>query len=166
MRRFINSLVMMILVSLGSFLTIFTWSAVVGEPVSAAVIKEGADATCSKSILGLRPWYRGLVTRDGTKDNQCRIGTIAEDGNGNTKVAPFVWVIILNLMYDASLLSSLVATGFIVWGGYKYITSEGDPSKVMTGKKIITGAVIGLILTVSASMIADTIVNVLESAAS
>ena len=65
-------------------------------------------------------------------------------------------------MFDASLLSSFVATGFIIWGGYKYITSEGDPSKVQIGKKIITGAVIGLIITISASVISDTIVNVIS----
>ena len=68
-------------------------------------------------------------------------------------------------MYDASLVASLVATGFIIWGGYKYITSEGDPSKVMIGKKIITGAVIGLILTISASVISDTLVNVISGVA-
>ena len=68
-------------------------------------------------------------------------------------------------MYDASLVSSLVATGFIIWGGYKYITSEGDPSKVMAGKKIITAAVIGLVLTISASVISDTIVNVISGVA-
>ena len=54
---------------------------------------------------------------------------------------------------------------FIVWGGYKYIMSEGDPSKVALGKRIITGAVIGLIITISASVISDTMVNVISEVA-
>ena len=111
----------------------------------------------------IRCWYRGIVTRDSS--GSCTIGKIALDDNGNTKLAGFVWVIILNLMYDASLVSSFVATGFIIWGGYKYITSEGDPSKVMSGKKIITAAVIGLVLTISASVISDTLVNVISGVA-
>ena len=138
----------------------FLWSEVTSVPVEAAVIEESVDSSCANSVLGLRPWYRGIVTRDSS--GSC---TIALDDNGNTKLAGFVWVIILNLMYDASLVSSFVATGFIIWGGYKYITSEGDPSKVMSGKKIITAAVIGLVLTISASVISDTLVNVISGVA-
>ena len=88
-------------------------------PVEAAVIEESVDASCANSVLGLRPWYRGIVTRDSS--GSCTIGKIALDDDGNTKLAGFVWVIILNLMYDASLVSSLVATGFIIWGGYKVV---------------------------------------------
>ena len=141
----------------------FLWSEVTSVPVEAAVIEESVDSSCANSVLGLRPWYRGIVTRDSS--GSCTIGKIALDDNGNTKLAGFVWVIILNLMYDASLVSSFVATGFIMWGGYKYITSEGDPSKVMSGKKIITAAVIGLVLTISASVISDTLVNVISGVA-
>ena len=39
--------------------------------------------------------------------------------------------------------------------------SEGDPGKVTEGKKIITGAVIGLVMTISATVLADTISNVI-----
>ena len=161
MKRYVNSLVTMALVFVTSFGLMWTWATVTSQPVEAAVITEEVDSSCANSMLGLRPWYRGIVTRDASS-NSCRVGTIATDENGNSNLAAFVWVIILNLMFDASLLSSFVATGFIIWGGYKYITSEGDPSKVQIGKKIITGAVIGLIITISASVISDTIVNVIS----
>lgn len=163
MRRHIHGLMVLIMVFFSSFNLLYVWSEVVSEPVNAAVIEESVDAGCANSLLGLRPWYRGVVTRDSS--GKCRVGTIAQDSDGNTRLAPFVWVVILNLMYDASLLSSLVATGFIVWGGYKYIMSEGDPSKVALGKRIITGAVIGLIITISASVISDTMVNVISEVA-
>ena len=45
------------------------------------------------------------------------------------------------------------------------IRSEGEPGKVMEGKRIITGAVIGLILTISASVISDTLVKVIGGVA-
>lgn len=163
MRRHIQGLAMLVMAFFSIFSLTFLWSEVASVPVEAAVIEESVDSSCANSVLGLRPWYRGIVTRDSS--GSCTIGKIALDDDGNTKLAGFVWVIILNLMYDASLVSSLVATGFIIWGGYKYITSEGDPSKVMTGKKIITGAVIGLILTISASVISDTLVNVISGVA-
>ena len=121
---------MLVVAFFSIFSLTFIWSEVTGEPVQAAVIEESVDSSCANSVLGLRPWYRGVVTRDSS--GSCTIGKIAQDENGNTKLAGFVWVIILNLMYDASLVSSIVATGFIIWGGYKYIMSEGDPSRVMT----------------------------------
>ena len=154
---------MLVVAFFSRFSLTFVWSEVTSESVQAAVIEEGVDSSCANSVLGLRPWYRGVVTRDSS--GSCTIGKIAQDENGNTKLAGFVWVIILNLMYDASLVSSIVATGFVIWGGYKYIMSEGDPSRVMTGKKIITGAVIGLVLTISASVISDTLVNVISGVA-
>jgi hypothetical protein len=163
MKRYIQGLSMLVVAFFSIFSLTFVWSEVTGEPVQAAVIEESVDSSCANSVLGLRPWYRGVVTRDSS--GSCTIGKIAQDENGNTKLAGFVWVIILNLMYDASLVSSIVATGFIIWGGYKYIMSEGDPSRVMTGKKIITGAVIGLVLTISASVISDTLVNVISGVA-
>ena len=154
---------MLVVAFFSIFSLTFVWSEVTSESVQAAVIEESVDSSCANSIFGLRPWYRGVVTRDSS--GSCTIGKIAQDENGNTKLAGFVWVIILNLMYDASLVSSIVATGFVIWGGYKYIMSEGDPSRVMTGKKIITGAVIGLVLTISASVISDTLVNVISGVA-
>ena len=133
---------MLVVAFFSIFSLTFVWSEVTGEPVQAAVIEESVDSSCANSVLGLRPWYRGVVTRDSS--GSCTIGKIAQ---------------------DASLVSSIVATGFIIWGGYKYIMSEGDPSRVMTGKKIIIGAVIGLVLTISASVISDTLVNVISGVA-
>ena len=161
MKRHIQGLLMLVLAFFSSFSLMFLWSEVTSEPVSAAVIEEDVDDSCANSMLGLRPWYKGLVTRDG---GSCRIGTISEM-DGNTNIAGFVWIIVLNLVFDAALMSSMVATGFIIWGGYKYIMSEGEPNKVMEGKRIITGAVIGLILTISASVISDTLVKVIGGVA-
>ena len=161
MKRHIQGLLMLGLAFFSSFSLVYLWSEVASEPVSAAVIEEEPDDSCANSMLGLRPWYKGLATREG---GDCRIGTIGTV-NGDTNIAGFVWVIVLNLVFDAALMSSMVATGFIIWGGYKYIMSEGDPSRVMTGKKIITGAVIGLVLTISASVISDTLVNVISGVA-
>lgn len=158
MRSRIRGLLALVLVFFAGFGLTFVWSEIFGQPVEAKVIEESVDSSCSNSMLGLRPWYKGLVTKDG---GSCHVGKIATDENGNTNLAGFVWVIVLNLMYDASLLASFVATGFIIWGGYKYIMSEGDPGKVTEGKKIITGAVIGLVMTISATVLADTISNVI-----
>lgn len=53
----------------------------------------------------------------------------------------FVGIITLLLMF-----SGAVAVILIIFGGFKFMTSQGDEKAVDSGKKTITWAVIGLIL--------------------
>lgn len=41
-----------------------------------------------------------------------------------------------------------VSVLFIIYGGYKIMTSEGNPEKIKLGKSYITYAIIGLLLTI------------------
>jgi heme O synthase-like polyprenyltransferase len=43
-------------------------------------------------------------------------------------------------------LASLVAMFFIIFGGFKFLTSGGDPKQVEGARKTLTYAIIGLIL--------------------
>lgn len=43
-------------------------------------------------------------------------------------------------------LVSAVATAFIIWGGYIWLTAGGNEEKVGTAKKYITNAVLGIII--------------------
>ena len=123
----------------------------------SGVIRENAFAadSCSYSFLGLKPWYEVL-----DMDGNCNIK--APSGDNEEAMAKFVWTIVGNVAYDISLVVGLVATGFIIFGGYLFITSEGDPNKAAKAKKTITGAVIGLIIAVLAAVIINTIIGVLN----
>lgn len=44
------------------------------------------------------------------------------------------------------VLVGVLALGFIVYGGFLYITSHGDENQVEQAKKIITYAVIGIVM--------------------
>lgn len=69
------------------------------------------------------------------------------------KAAPdVIKAVVDTLLYLVGTLSII----FIIWSGFKYITSGGDPEKVKTAKNTLTYAVIGLIV----SMLAFSIVNV------
>ena len=112
-----------------------------------AVIDGDVDESCEANVfLGFRPWYKGLATRD--DNDKCVIGKPATSDSGTTNWAPFVWVVVMNIIY----------------GGLSYVMSEGDPNKAAKGKNIIQGAVIGLILTIFASVITNTIISVIISA--
>lgn len=43
-------------------------------------------------------------------------------------------------------LSALVAVGMIIYSGYMFITSAGDPEKVKKGGDALTAAIVGMII--------------------
>lgn len=59
-----------------------------------------------------------------------------------------------------TILGSLVATFFLIKGGYLYITSSGKPDSLENAKKTIRNALIGLVLILSA----NTFVSILSGA--
>lgn len=55
-----------------------------------------------------------------------------------------VWIIGLNIVEMLIGAAAYVAAGFIIWGGVKYIKSQGEPGKTAEAKTAILQAVIGL----------------------
>ncbi len=56
-------------------------------------------------------------------------------------------------------LSGVVTTFFLVQAGITYMTSSGQPEKIIHAKKIIRNSIIGLILIISAGIIANILLN-------
>jgi len=53
----------------------------------------------------------------------------------------------------------LLAVSLIIYGGFIWMTASGDPSKIEKAKKIITGAVIGLIVILLSFIIVSFVIN-------
>lgn len=53
---------------------------------------------------------------------------------------------ISNAVVALMVLASLVALGFLIYGGVKWIMSEGDKTAVETARNTVVGAVIGLVV--------------------
>jgi len=65
---------------------------------------------------------------------------------------------IINL---AIVMAGLIAVGFIVFGGYLYITSGGNPEKSKRATEAVTYAAIGLVVVLAAYLIVQTVLDVL-----
>lgn len=130
-------------VSLALLLT--TTMSVVGlsPNVNAAACGSGSDA----NFLGLPPWHRGL-TCDGD------VVDLSAKPIGETVV-----IIALNIVDMALRLLSLVAIGFIIFGGFQYMIARGEPGGVAKGKATVTHAVIGLIIGIASSAIVGFLVS-------
>ncbi len=127
------------------------------EQVAAAPIRESVDNSCAKGILGFRPWYQGIVTK---KEGKCVVGTPKDSENG---MATFVWSIVLNVLIDLFSATGYVAVIFIIYGGFKYIMSQGDPGNVAKAKQILTSAAIGVGIALLASVVVNTIIQVISN---
>ncbi|MBR0432019.1 hypothetical protein IJK16_03425 [Candidatus Saccharibacteria bacterium] len=136
------------------FTIMFGWCSTLMMPASTV---SAADGGCEHMLFGIfKPWYAGLPMGDNCS---LQLDSTGEDGSG---LASFVWQIVLNVLFDLMAAASIVAVGFVIYGGYLFITSEGDPGKAAKAKKTISSAIIGLIITLLATAIINTITGILS----
>ena len=94
---------------------------------------------CDKKgrILTLKPWYDGLTIDD------C---SIKDPGSDADSQANFIWKIVLNIVDDLLQLIGYTTVGYIMYGGFLMMTSNGAPDKAAHGRKTIMSAAIGLVI--------------------
>jgi TRAP-type C4-dicarboxylate transport system permease small subunit len=90
-----------------------------------------AAANCDAYLLTFPAWYNGLT------DANCNI-------QGPTDLPNFIWKIALNLLEICLQLVGYISVGFIIKGGFKYMTSAGSPDGISKARTTILNAVIGL----------------------
>ena len=96
------------------------------------------------------------------KDEVCQgIGLTSNTGSGcdqpaGSKDLSDVVATAINLL---SLLVGIIAVFAIIFGGFRYITSLGDSTKISSAKDTIVYAIIGLIVVASAQLIVRFVLN-------
>ena len=109
-------------------------------------------ADCGGNILTLKPWYDGLPM-----EGNCNI----KSPQSTDEMSSFIWRIALNIVDDLLQIAGYVAFGFVVYGGFLYMTSSGQPEKATAARKTITYGLVGLVIAISAVLL----VNVIASTA-
>ncbi|WKZ30585.1 MAG: hypothetical protein QY314_02300 [Candidatus Dojkabacteria bacterium] len=66
------------------------------------------------------------------------------------------------LFTAAISLIIVVGVGMIIYGGYKFIMSRGDPRELQSAQQLIINAIIGLIVVLAAFAIAGFILGVFD----
>ncbi len=106
----------------------------------------GAAATCKGGgILTFPSWYRGLECDDDAKSNP-KINALND-----------IWIVALNFLEILIGIAGYGAVGYIVWGGIRYVKSQGEPGEISGAKNTIRDAIIGLVIALAAVMIVRTI---------
>lgn len=136
------------------FLSILSFALIASAPASAA-------SDCDKNILGIfKPWYSGLV--DGTPPNCTIKQPVTESpGSGEITLAQFISTIASNIFVDLMAAVGILCVFMIIYGGFLYVTSSGDEAKMKTARRTLTGAIVGVAISVSAVFIFNQISSLL-----
>lgn len=73
-----------------------------------------------------------------------------------------IFCVLENLIKVGLALAGLIAVAFIVYGGFLYITSAGNPEGSKAGLAAVTNASIGLVIVLAAWVIINTVLTVLN----
>lgn len=147
---FVSGLVLMaMLVSGTSFL-----------PAHASA-RVGSDCNKSGSFLGLPAWYTYLDV--GPEDGDSCAITGPKDNEGNfswQKALPLIGLAVLEILLR---LAGLIGVIFVIYGGFNYITSQGEPDKTKSSRQTIINALVGIAISIVASAVVSFIANTFTS---
>lgn len=129
------------------------FAAGVGGSAFATVVPQTAGAACEGRFLTMPTWYRGLVEQRGGECN------IKSPGKTKQSLATFIWTIALNVVEILLHIVGYAAVGYIIYGGFIYLTSTGQPDKITGAKRSIMNAAIGLVISIFAIAIVNVIVG-------
>ncbi len=101
-----------------------------------------ADACDDKGrILTLKPWYYGLK-----KEADCSIISPGADEKARNTM---LYQIAFNIVEDLLHVVGYAAVGFIMYGGFVFMTSGGAPERAAAGRKTAMNAAIGLVIAIA-----------------
>ena len=118
---------------------IFSINIFFSPSVSAADAFTGRQGSDCNLFLGFTTWDCGV--------------SISDDATLKTGI----WQIAANVATDIAVAAAYLVLGYVIYGGYLYTFSGGDPGKVATGRKTLTQAFLGLAIVMSANLIMSTI---------
>lgn len=113
---------------------------------------------CSKNFFGLKPWFAYLPDENFGENCEIIDFNILPAENNPSDVVAVVLSIVDNLVRIAALVSVI----FVVVGGVKYVTSQGEPEGVKGAKDSIINALIGLVIAIIAATVVSFIGNQLS----
>lgn len=116
-------------------------------PSSAWLFAAGQCA--DKTFLGLVPWYHYLQL-----NKNCEIPDFTLLGSRSD-----ILLIILAVIDDLLRVAGIVAVVFVIYAGFRYVTSQGSPEETSKAQSTIINALIGLAIAMIAVALVSYIGN-------
>lgn len=129
-----------------------------GSAFGSKAINPGEDP-CDRSLFGIPPWYHGMMSGSG---GSCEFTPITYTDGSSTKtdLVKTGAKVVSNVIQAALVVVAYVAIGFLLRGGFGYMTSTGSPEGMTVAKKTVSNALVGMII----ALLAASIVNAIGAA--
>lgn len=108
------------------------------------------DNGLSDNLFGFPRWYKYLETsnfKDASGISSCKINI------DFTQNPSQVWLIGLGVADILLRLAAVIAVGFVIYGGFQYMLSQGEPDRTAAAKNTIINAIVGLVIAILATTI-------------
>jgi ABC-type Fe3+ transport system permease subunit len=102
-----------------------------------------AKSCPEKAFLGFPSWYHYL---NGVTDSA---GGCTPQITGINDV----WLIVAAIIEILLQVAAIIAVGFVAYGGFLYLTSQGDSNKAAQARQTIINAIVGVVITVFAAAV-------------
>ena len=134
--------------------------AVLGVVVGALVFGPAASVKAAevvincptRHILAYPAWSNGLkCSYDNAGPDEAKVPRpVLQDLN-------HTWIIVLNIIQWIIITAGYAAVVFILYGGFRYITAQGEPAAIAEAKNSILYAIVGLVVALASVMIVRTV---------
>ena len=74
-----------------------------------------------------------------------------------------VWLILAAVIEIFMRVAALAAVGFVMYGGFQYLTSQGEPDKTSAARKTIVNALVGLTISIFATVAVNFVAGSVKS---
>ena len=89
-------------------------------------------------------------------DHALGSGSCKPDGTGTDQI----WILAGEIINWILIIAGIVAVGFIIFAGIRYVTSGGDAEKVKSAKNTLLYAIIGLLIAALALVIVNLVLGI------
>lgn len=131
---------------------------VFGFQTARAADPDSVANNCKKSFLGLPHWYEYLEL-----DPECRVNGPTKPGSDNLDMTKVITRVSLAIIDILMRIGGMVAFGFIVYSGFRFVMSQGNPDQEKAARETAINALIGMVITIFAIAIVTFIGNKLAS---
>jgi hypothetical protein len=133
-------------------------------------LASGAACTpvSSISFLGLPTWYKYLPGKTDIEGNcipQLRCDSTDANKTCSAKAdidVSKIWLIGFAVLELLLRLGGTVAVGIVIYGGIRYIISQGNPDATKTARRTIINAFVGIVITILATISVNFVAKLLQ----
>lgn len=119
-------------------------------PLVFSQFAQAAGSACQlpQRVFGIPTWYRYLPGEIDAVGNNCQVSTSISIWDPKPLLG--IGIAFIEILLQ---LGAIVAVAYIIYAGFTYLTSNGDPERAKAGKDTILNALIGLVIVIMATVI-------------